>query len=225
MVNKLSLFDKYYNLGIKAINEIYEQYKIKDIKDNNFYVTQKTLDALEIDNIDIKKLNWLKVSIPKYRYRYRDLDGNLLRLKDMNYGELSEAVKLGVVIREPRFHKYNYLKLYLVSLEGVDLSKYNLDIARVLKELDCRTVSELCNELGTRYKFKCINDIKNYLNKNWSKEVRKEEETVHLISLLSKISERVQFIDVQEEFLEERVTRLVCDCNALEVREKMIQGD
>lgn len=223
VITKLSLFDKYYNLGLKAVNEIYEQYKNKNIETDNFYVTQKTLETLGINNLEEGELNSIKVSIPKYRYRYRDLNGNLLRLSDINYVELSEAVKLGTVIREPKFHKYNYLKLYLVSLKGIDLSRYDLDKDRLLRELDCGTLDDLYKDLRDKYKFKCITDIKNYLNHNWDKEIVKEEETVHLINLLSKIVERSQFIDIQEEFLEERVVRLVCDCNALELRERMIQ--
>lgn len=225
MISKFGLFDKYYNLGLKAIDEIYDQYKKKDIKSNHFYITQKTIESLGLNDIDMSELDWIKVSIPKYKYRYRDLDGNLLRLSDMNYIELSEAVKLGTVIREPRFNKYKYLKLYLLNLEGIDLSRFNLDRGRVLKELECNTISDLCIDLKEHFKFKCIQDIKNYLNHNWNRDIENEEETIHLINLLSKISERNQFIDVQEEFLEERVTRLVCDCNALEIREKIKQGE
>lgn len=223
VITKFSLLDKYYNLGFKAVNEIYEQYKNKNIKVDNFYVTQKTLGALGVNNLELDKFDYIKVSIPKYRYRYRDLNGNLLRLSDINYTELSEAVKLGIVTREPKFHKYMYLKLYLVSLKGINLSRYELDKGRLLRELNCSTLEDLYKDLRDKYKFKCIIDIKNYLNHNWDKEVTKEEETVHLISLLSKVVERNQFIDIQEEFLEERVTRLVCDCNALELRERMIQ--
>lgn len=225
MVNKLSLFDKYYNLGIKAVNEIYKQYKDKNLKNDYFYVTQKTIETLDIKDLDMSKLDFIKVSIPKYRYRYRDLDGNLLRLSDINYNELSEAVRLGTVIREPKFHKYKYLKLYLVDLRGKDLSIYNINKDRLLQDLDCIDMDNLYDDLSNRYKFKCIKDIRNYLSDNWNVTIENEEETLYLISLLSKITERVQFIDVQEEFLEERVTRLVCDCNALELREKMLQGE
>lgn len=226
MISKLYLFDKYYNLGIKAVNEIYEQYLKHNLNDNYAYITQNTIDNIGLKDIDKDNLSYLDVSIPKYKYMYRDLDGNLLTYNDMNYYELVESVKLGLVIREPKFYKYNNLRLYLLDIGNIDTSKFTLDVNKVLKELKCNTINELCVDLEKRYKFRCIKDIQNYLNLNWNVNIDSEleEETLYLINLLSKISERLQFIDVQEEFLEERVTRLVCECNALEVREKIEQG-
>lgn len=226
MISKLYLFDKYYNLGIKAVNEIYEQYLKHNLNDNYAYITQNTIDNIGLKDIDKDNLSYLDVSIPKYKYMYRDLDGNLLTYNDMNYYELVESVKLGLVIREPKFYKYNNLRLYLLDIGNIDISKFRLDINKVLKELKCNNINELCIDLEKRYKFRCIKDIQNYLNLNWNVNIDSEleEETLYLINLLSKISERLQFIDVQEEFLEERVTRLVCECNALEVREKIEQG-
>ena len=196
-MSSIDIIDLYYTLGSKALSEISDMYKDGDISDNEILIGQNR--ACQI-GIDLSNRDMVEVSIPEFRYKYFDADGKYIKSGTLSYDEILKGLKLGVLFKEAIITNYRKKILYVVERKEVYTDKYKFDTDKVLKELDVLDVDDLLKLLES-WNFKDLDLLEQYIASDSNLKIEEDsiESLVYLISLLSKLYGREDFIDLYDE--------------------------
>ncbi len=214
-MSNIDIIDLYYTLGSKALVEISEMYKNGDISENEMLINQNRATTV---GIDISSRDMVKVSIPEYRYRYFDSEGEFIKSGTLSYNELLKGIKLGIIFKKPILQRYRTMQMYIINKNEVYTDKYKFDVSAVAKELDLKSTEDLY-ELLESVGFDDIDLLRKYINRDESIDFNEDKlnTLTYIVDLLSKIYSREEFVDLYEEEYQYRTTLRVCAYEALRI--------
>lgn len=220
----LVLIDRYNNLGVEAINYLI---------DNNLenIVTLKTIERFNVSNFEAKEK--YSISIPKYKYLYRNVsDNKLLTYGDLSIPEIKAGIDLGTIYSEAVKSGENKIEVYEFSgVKDIYNQIKNITFSDLFEQLGVASFYEYLDMLRNQYNFNCIEEYKQLLNVCYGLELQAAkdldisppviEELCELITIIDKLTGREKLIDLREEFMGLKVISMVADINAFDIYMKI----
>lgn len=228
-INRLfSLIELYNNLGLECIVDMYK-------KDNDVYWTSRK-SAIK-NKLDIKEDKEIKINIPIIKHRYiLNETGEELRYKDTTIKNVLELYKFGAVSIVPIVKGYKELNIY--EINKISNNKYEIDLDKILKATKMNNIEDLMNRVCLKNDTDSIivrNILKEMVTKrkNYNKFSEHINETninyiceslIIALDFIDKVSNRHKIIDLKFEYMNEKIDKLLCGIESMEVRKLINDG-